>query len=75
MNYEVCIISNDDLPAEVPWAFVRRGGRLEFWLRESTTVRADRLAAALTDAWRTYRRIERDELLSWSAVDVPAHAG
>ena len=65
MDYEVCIISDDDLPAEAPWMFVRRAGRMEFWLRESTAKAPGCLAAALTDAWKTYRDITEGDVLSW----------
>jgi hypothetical protein len=56
------------MPDRVDWAFVRQGECLQFWLKASVSADIRTLAAALEEAWGTYRRIDGDELLSWPAT-------
>lgn len=65
MQYRVRVIDDDEMPAEVEWAFVRQDGDLWFWLTRSAA-ESSQIAEVLEEAWSTFRRIDEHELLSWS---------
>lgn len=65
MRYRVRVIEDDELPADAEWAFVRQDGDLWFWLTRSAA-ESSQIATVLEEAWRTFRRIDEGELLSWS---------
>ena len=59
MRYAVRIIGDDDLPAEIDWAFVRTEDTLTLCLKESRAASA----RVLAEVWGAFLQIESRNLL------------
>lgn len=74
MEYNVRIIDDDELPKEVPWAFVRKPGALCFWLKESVAGDPAALTRALEESWEAFRLIKKGDVFSWPPPVMSAQA-
>lgn len=64
----VRVISDEDLPAGIGWAFLRQDQGLTLLLTQAVVGDAEALTTALEEAWDAHARIASQELLSWPAA-------